>query len=119
MKLILGDCYEEIKKIPDKSVDLIITDPPYEIVGLHNSKGVAENRPYLFQMRKSDLGKGVETVILNEFVRVLKHIYIYIYGAIKSRFMIIWLISLKEKDVILKCLSGIKLMFHHLPTVII
>lgn len=79
MKLICGNCYEEIKKIPDNSVDLIITDPPYEIVGLHNSKGVAENRPYLFQMRKSDLGKGVDTVILDEFVRVLKHIYIYIW----------------------------------------
>ena len=26
----LGDCYELIKNIPDKSVDLIITDPPYE-----------------------------------------------------------------------------------------
>lgn len=29
----LGDCYELIKLVPDKSVDLIITDPPYEIVG--------------------------------------------------------------------------------------
>lgn len=27
--LILGDCLEEMKKIPDKSVDLVITDPPY------------------------------------------------------------------------------------------
>ena len=26
----LGDCYELIKNIPDKSIDLIITDPPYE-----------------------------------------------------------------------------------------
>ena len=31
-KIICGDCYELIKAIPDKSVDLIITDPPYEIV---------------------------------------------------------------------------------------
>ena len=27
-----GDCYELIKFIPDKSVDLVITDPPYEFV---------------------------------------------------------------------------------------
>lgn len=26
----LGDCYELIKNIPDKSIDLIATDPPYE-----------------------------------------------------------------------------------------
>ena len=24
------DCYEAIKKIPDKSIDLVIIDPPYE-----------------------------------------------------------------------------------------
>lgn len=24
------DSYEAIKKIPDKSIDLIVTDPPYE-----------------------------------------------------------------------------------------
>ena len=31
MKLILGDCLEEMKKMPDKSVDLVLTDPPYGI----------------------------------------------------------------------------------------
>lgn len=29
IKLILGDCLEEMKKIPDKSIDLVLTDPPY------------------------------------------------------------------------------------------
>jgi DNA modification methylase len=28
-KLYLGDCREELKKIPDNSVDLIVTSPPY------------------------------------------------------------------------------------------
>ena len=28
-KLIHGDCRRELKKLPDKSVDLILTDPPY------------------------------------------------------------------------------------------
>ena len=27
--LHLGDCSEELKKIPDSSVDLIVTSPPY------------------------------------------------------------------------------------------
>ena len=26
-----GDCLELMKEIPDKSVDLIVTDPPYDI----------------------------------------------------------------------------------------
>lgn len=28
-QIILGDAYELIKQVPDKSVDLIVTDPPY------------------------------------------------------------------------------------------
>ena len=29
IKLINGDCLEEMKKIPDGSIDLVLTDPPY------------------------------------------------------------------------------------------
>ena len=28
--ILLGDCYKLIKEVPDKSVDLIVTDPPYD-----------------------------------------------------------------------------------------
>lgn len=31
-KIIQGDCLEVIKDIPDKSVDCIITDPPYNLL---------------------------------------------------------------------------------------
>ena len=27
-----GDCLELMKDIPDKSIDLVVTDPPYKIV---------------------------------------------------------------------------------------
>ena len=30
-QILLGDCLEVMKTFPDKSVDLIITDPPYGI----------------------------------------------------------------------------------------
>jgi len=30
MNLILGDCLEEMKKMPDKSIDLVVTSPPYD-----------------------------------------------------------------------------------------
>ena len=29
--LIQGDCFEELKKLPDNSIDLIVVDPPYGI----------------------------------------------------------------------------------------
>lgn len=31
MKLIKGDCFEELKNIPESSVDLLLTDPPYNV----------------------------------------------------------------------------------------
>jgi site-specific DNA-methyltransferase (adenine-specific) len=36
--IILGDCYEEILKVDDNSVDLIIIDPPYNISKSSNFK---------------------------------------------------------------------------------
>lgn len=31
MKLLLGDCIDEIKKLEDNSIDFVLTDPPYNI----------------------------------------------------------------------------------------
>lgn len=31
MQLCQGDCLELLQSIPDKSVDLVITDPPYDV----------------------------------------------------------------------------------------
>lgn len=36
-KIILGDCNDYLKYIPDKSIDLVLTDPPY---GINADKGV-------------------------------------------------------------------------------
>ena len=36
-KIILGDCMNYLKEIPDKSIDLVLTDPPY---GINADKGV-------------------------------------------------------------------------------
>ncbi|MCR4776734.1 MAG: site-specific DNA-methyltransferase [Saccharofermentans sp.] len=30
-KLVCGDCFDTLKKLPDASVDLILTDPPYNL----------------------------------------------------------------------------------------
>lgn len=38
MELLQGDCMELLPQIPDKSVDLIATDPPYFIGMTHNGQ---------------------------------------------------------------------------------
>jgi DNA modification methylase len=39
-KIINGDCLKLMKKLPDKSVDLVLTDPPYNAknIGPHHRK---------------------------------------------------------------------------------
>ena len=79
-KILLTDAYESIKSIPSKSIDLIITDPPYEIEGIHNS-GLLKDRinGYHMELLNSNLGKGIDYSILDEFVRVMKKINVYIW----------------------------------------
>lgn len=46
IKLILGDCLEKMKDLPDNSVDAIVTDPPYELGFMGKSwdkTGIANN----------------------------------------------------------------------------
>ena len=79
--IVLGDCYELIKKIPDNSIDLIITDPPYEMVtGGHGSGKLADRKTIQNEtFREQGLYDGFKNDILLEFVRVLKIINIYIW----------------------------------------
>ena len=37
VNLMLGDCLERMKEIPDGSVNMILTDPPYKITARGNS----------------------------------------------------------------------------------
>ncbi len=76
-----GDCYELIKKIPDKSVDLMLTDPPYDIKDIHGS-GIMKSRNkgnFSKEIEENDLDKGIDLKILDDFVRVMKKINIYIW----------------------------------------
>lgn len=130
--IYLGDAYELIKKVPDKSIDGIYTDIPYLIerngncgasslrlslcpsedalkgrkeqviqrmaelkekmdlatsdkeyekfrvqrIALHNQLNLLTNQ---------DITTGIDYSILDEFVRVCKHIYIY--GVQKSKYL--------------------------------
>ena len=80
-EIYCGDAYELIKEIPDKSIDLIMTDPPYKIDGLHAASGILKIRKcgYLHTMEDHDLGQGIDLSILDEFVRVMKKINVFIW----------------------------------------
>ncbi len=43
-KVIQGDCLEVMKHIPDKSVDLVVTDPPYNIQLGNKSHGFSKRQ---------------------------------------------------------------------------
>ena len=79
--IYLGDAYKLVKEIPDKSVDLIITDPPYEIEGIHAS-GIIKERyesSHAADIKNNNLDKNIDLSILDDFCRVLKKINIYIW----------------------------------------
>ncbi len=75
------DCLEGMKKIPDKSIDLIVTDPPYKVT----SRGNAGNSGGMLQKKINMKGQVFThndleiTDWIGEFYRVLKdgsHCYI-------------------------------------------
>ena len=78
--IYLGDCYELIKQIPDKSVDLIYTDIPYLIDdGGCSDNDLSRRAQRLRNIDLNDIRKGIDYSIFNEFCRVLKKIYLYIW----------------------------------------
>ena len=82
-EILLGDAYKLIKDVPDKSVDLIVTDPPYLLEGWHVGTGLFKDRVngYVESMmgQKENLTEGFDISILDEFVRAMKGINIYLW----------------------------------------
>ena len=73
------DSYMAIKDIPDKSIDCIYTDIPY----LYVNGGQGHSEMCVRTARKKeelkDISKGIDYEILNDFVRIMKKINIYIW----------------------------------------
>lgn len=73
------DCYKAIKDIPDKSIDCIYTDIPY----LYVNGGQGHSEMCVRTARKKeelkDISKGIDYTILDDFVRIMKRINIYVW----------------------------------------
>lgn len=74
-QVICGDCLEAMKDIPNKSIDLILTDPPYGIG--YNQK--ARNRPHEseYQNIENDNNELNYKDIIKELQRISKKLIIF------------------------------------------
>lgn len=77
--ITLGDSYKLIKNIPDKSIDLVIIDPPYFFQ--QGGLGIFKDRKtrYMDAIEDKKLNNNFNLSILDELCRVMKAIYIYIW----------------------------------------
>ena len=90
-----GDCLELMKGIPDKSIDLIVTDPPYKIdtsgAGLYKQ----EDKQYIKEL--NFMKDGFSEEVLDELCRVMKKINIYFFCSQKQIIFLIDYFVKKKK----------------------
>jgi site-specific DNA-methyltransferase (adenine-specific) len=92
MKLLLGDCLERLKEIEDKSIDFILTDPPYEL----DNHGGGQNK----DLHRSLTDKHIDFIsdgfdielVFAQFERVMKVVNTCIFCSNKqvSKIMSYW-----------------------------
>lgn len=79
-----ADCLDILKSIPDKSVDLIVTDPPY-LISATNGGGTVNNikkldKSLIQLTQNTDITQGYDITKFNtQFLRVMNEINIYIW----------------------------------------
>lgn len=76
-----ADCYEAIKDIPDRSVDLVLIDPPYQIESLAGGGMLEEKRikNLMSEIGDNELDIGIRDELLPELIRICKLPNIYIW----------------------------------------
>ena len=77
----LGDCYELIKNIPDKSIDCIYVDIPYlyQQGGSGSSRIAMQVQKMKKELQEAKIYDGIDYNIFFEFIRVLKNINCFIW----------------------------------------
>jgi len=77
-KIICGDCLDVMRGLPDKSVDLVLTDPPY---GIGEAKGKNKTRGNLAQAKDYGVDDWDDNIpergVFDEIRRVSKHAIIF------------------------------------------
>ena len=85
----LGDCYELIKNIPDNSIDLVYIDIPYMVKNMDKGAGLLKSkaRNELYEKTIGKFSNDIDYSILDELCRIMKKVYIYIYGVVKNKYI--------------------------------
>lgn len=83
-EIVLGDCMEVLKNIPDNSIDLVVTDPPYFIPTITGGGTVAKYSKLgesLKDLKKNtDITTGYDIeAVGTELIRVMKDINVYFF----------------------------------------
>lgn len=76
------DCVEGMKKMPDKSIDLVVTDPPYLIET--SGAGIYKQADKQYVKELNDIKDGFSADVLDEICRVMKHINCYFFCSQKQ-----------------------------------
>ena len=77
-----GDCLEIMKGIPDKSIDLVVTDPPYKIET--SGAGIYKQADKQYVKELNGMKDGFDEKVLDEICRVLKKINVYFFCSQKQ-----------------------------------
>lgn len=81
-KIVLGNCLNELKNIPDNSIDLVITDPPYLLENV--GAGLFKNPGRVSMKQIGTMVDGYSETVLDELCRVMKKINCYIFCSQKQ-----------------------------------
>lgn len=81
-ELYCEDCIQRMKKINNKTVDLVIVDPPYEIETSGGGIYKQNDKKYIKEL--NEMKNGFSNQILDELCRVMKRINIYIFCSQKQ-----------------------------------
>ena len=80
--LHLGDCMDIMKTIEDKSIDLVITDPPYKIETSGGGLYTQADKQYVKEL--NSMKDGFSEDVLDELCRIMKKINIYFFCSQKQ-----------------------------------
>jgi DNA modification methylase len=78
----LGDCMQAMAGLPDNSVDLVVTDPPYVVSTTGAGMYKRPDKRYVQDL--APMSNGFTEQTLDEMCRVLKKINIYIFCSQKQ-----------------------------------
>lgn len=80
--IINDDCMNILKQLPDKSIDLVVTDPPYLIKNTKaggNSNFAKSIQQMNNEIKEADLTEGISLDFCKEVVRVQDKVNCYIW----------------------------------------